>query len=242
MNCYGNNLLTNDIVDERLINSNIKRIGDFINTGTHLEWECKICAYRWLSSPRNILNDNAHCPRCSNCIPLTNDIIDEKIKSRPILRLGDFKINNMTKIEWKCKICEHQWMQKPNAVFNGRGCPKCRMSKGEMKVEAFLKTNNIKYEIQKTFDDCSRQLLTNDKKSYMFYDFYLADYNLMIEYHGKQHYEAIKYFGGEVALKYNKERDQFKKDYCISHNINLLEISYLDYKNIETILKTALQL
>jgi hypothetical protein len=29
------------------------------------------------------------------------------------------------------------------------------------------------------------------------FDFYLPDYNLLIEFQGRQHYEAVEKFGGE---------------------------------------------
>lgn len=238
MICYGNPILTNDIIDQRMAGKNIKRIGNYIDYSTHLEWQCMVCDYHWKSSPRNILNDNAHCPQCANCVPLSNTIIDDKIKSRPFIRIGNFEKNNMVKIEWECLICNHKWMQKPNAIFNGRGCPKCKCSKGELKIGNILKQHNIKYEIQKTFDDCTRQ----HNKKRLFFDFYLPDYNLMIEYQGKQHYEPVFHFGGFETFKSNVERDQFKKDYCISHNMKLLEIPYWDFDNIEKIIQTTLNL
>ena len=33
------------------------------------------------------------------------------------------------------------------------------------------------------------------------YDFFLPDYNLLIEFHGKQHYEPVEIFGGEEEFK-----------------------------------------
>ena len=228
--CYGKLPLTNDIVDDRLKDTNIKRIGNFISTSIKIEWECKVCNYHWDSSPRNILHENAHCPSCSNCIPLSNERIDEKIKDRPIIRIGNFTKNNSIKIEWKCKICDHQWKQHPNGIFNGRGCPKCKMSKGELLIEQYLKDNNIKYEIQKMFDNCR---LTHKLP----FDFYLPEYNLCIEYQGIQHFKPINHFGGIEFLNSLKIRDQFKKQYCIDNGINFLEISYKDFNNIEEILK-----
>ena len=49
---------------------------------------------------------------------------------------------------------------------------------------------------------------------------------MVIEFHGRQHYEAVNSFGGEKALIENRRRDQLKKDYLLQNNIGFLEISY----------------
>ena len=53
----------------------------------------------------------------------------------------------------------------------------------------------------------------------------------MIEVDGKQHYEAIDFFGGEKNLKYNQLHDKIKSDYCKNNNLPLIRISYLDFKD-----------
>jgi hypothetical protein len=65
----------------------------------------------------------------------------------------------------------------------------------------------------------------------------LPDYNLCIEYNGKQHYEPIKWFGGVETLNYIKNNDNIKKTFCKENNIIYLEISYKDDNNIENIIK-----
>ena len=72
------------------------------------------------------------------------------------------------------------------------------------------------------------------------YDFYLPDYNILIEFQGEQHERPIKYFGGEKKFKVQKIHDQLKRDYAIKNNITLLEIWYWDIKNITDILNKAL--
>ncbi len=51
---------------------------------------------------------------------------------------------------------------------------------------------------------------------------------MVIEFHGRQHYEAVNSFGGEKALFENQRRDQLKKDFLFANNIKFLEISYKD--------------
>ena len=73
------------------------------------------------------------------------------------------------------------------------------------------------------------------KKS-LSYDFYLPDYNLFIEYQGIQHYKPIDFFGGEKSFKNQQKNDELKRMYAKKNSIELLEISYIDFNNIEQIL------
>lgn len=60
----------------------------------------------------------------------------------------------------------------------------CLVSKGEEKINFILQELKIKFNTQKTFNDCINPK-TNTK---LRFDFYLPDYNCCIEYDGKQHY------------------------------------------------------
>lgn len=117
-------------------------------------------------------------------------------------------------------------------LLNGRnrGCPKCYkfISKGEQSIAAFLEEHNIHYIPQKTFAPLN-------KSKYRF-DFFIPQYNLAIEYQGEQHYRDNKFF--KDSLSSIQKRDEIKRQYCKEHNIELLEISYKDYKNIPHILSS----
>lgn len=71
-------------------------------------------------------------------------------------------------------------------------------------------------------------------------DFYIPSLNIAIEYQGKQHYEAIEFFGGSVSLQENKRRDELKKNKCIERGITLIEWKYDEEIDILT-LKSKLQ-
>lgn len=57
-------------------------------------------------------------------------------------------------------------------------------------------------------------------------DFYLSNYNICIEFDGKQHFEANKHFGGENRLKEQKKTDQIKNNFCKENKIKLFRIRY----------------
>jgi hypothetical protein len=57
-------------------------------------------------------------------------------------------------------------------------------------------------------------------------DVYFPDLKVAIEYQGKQHFEAIDFFGGELALEKNKERDLRKAQLCKDNDVHLIYVNY----------------
>lgn len=131
------------------------------------------------------------------------------------------------KVEVICNKHGSFWIS-PNKLLQGRGCPCCKNSKGENTVRLWLLDNNIEFERQKSFEDLRY-------KQPLFYDFYLPKYNLCIEYDGEQHFKPVNFRKAYKdtklllqKLEENKIRDELKNEYCKSHDINLLRISYKD--------------
>jgi len=191
----------------------------------------------YIQTPKNHINLKQNCPYCSKKIFNKNDFIKEAKKIHGNIydySLVDYK-NNSTKVKIICS--DHGiFQQTTNAhIQNKSGCPKCLSSKGEIKIRNFLNKHNIKHIEQKMFNDCL---------SYKFYklkfDFYIKEYNLIIEYDGKQHFEPIKYFGGYKKFKELKYNDYIKNKYCENNNINLIRIPYFNFSEIENILENIL--
>ena len=128
-------------------------------------------------------------------------------------------LGNKIKVKIVCKI-HGTFEQKPNSHIGSRnGCPKCKKSKGEIHISSILVRENKKYLEQYSFIDCK---YINVLK----YDFYLPEYNVCIEYNGRQHYEEIKHFGGKESFDIQITRDNIKSNYCIDNNIQLFIIKY----------------
>lgn len=108
----------------------------------------------------------------------------------------------------------------------------CLHSKGEALINKLLTEMNINFQTQYTFPD-----LKGIGGGLLKFDFYINNNNnnnriILIEFQGKQHYEASDYFGGESNLKYQQENDRLKKEYCNHNNLILIEIPYYDYNKI----------
>lgn len=68
--------------------------------------------------------------------------------------------------------------------------------------------------------------LKSDKGGQMSYDVFISKLNIAIEYQGKQHFEPIDFFGGEIAFKEGKKRDELKKKISENNGIKLVYINY----------------
>jgi len=112
----------------------------------------------------------------------------------------------------------------------------CLNSAGELKIAKILTKYHILFKKQKSFDD-----LIGVGGGLLRFDFYLSDYDLLIEYQGEQHYD--KQYGHFISTyAMIQKHDKLKRKYCKQHNIDLLEIPYTDYDNIEEILVEKLGL
>lgn len=140
--------------------------------------------------------------------------------------------NCLTKIKI---ICPHHGIfeQVVRNHYRGSGCPKCKNSKGEKRIENFLINKNINFISQKRFSNCKL-------KRELPFDFYLPDYNLLIEYNGEQHYNYGTLFNNtfDDFLKL-KHRDWLKRKFAKDNNIKLLTIYYKKYNFLEDILLDA---
>lgn len=56
-------------------------------------------------------------------------------------------------------------------------------------------------------------------------DIFLPDYNVAVEYHGRQHFEAIDFFGGEEGLDRRRKQDARKRRLCHKNGCTLIEVT-----------------
>lgn len=127
--------------------------------------------------------------------------------------------------------------------LTGSGCPKCNSSHGERLIRIYLEAKKIGYEYQKTFPDC-----VNPKTGgRLTYDFYVPDYNLLIEYDGIQHYQFMpqdKWRWCKVnsveALDAIQERDKIKDQYAKDKGMEIIRINFLQRSQIDKVLEKEL--
>ncbi|MBQ0014704.1 MAG: hypothetical protein KBS82_05200 [Oscillospiraceae bacterium] len=98
----------------------------------------------------------------------------------------------------------------------------CIMSYREVMIEEYLKEHNILYEKQYTFPDL------RGKKYPLRFDFAIfnSDKSLrcLVEYQGEQHFDNIFGLPDDKYIE-SLSRDDMKREYCHSHNIDLFELT-----------------
>jgi len=185
--------------------------------------------------------NSSECPNCSKIIRIQKitKTTEQFIKDAKKIHGNkyDYSLVKYTNKSNKVKIiCKKHGIfeQEANSHLRGHGCSTCNDSKGEQNIKKYLKNNNLIYKEQQTFKGCK------DKKLLRF-DFFLLDYNLCVEYDGKQHFQPIDYYGGSKEFKQTQKRDNIKNNYCKENNIYLLRIKYTNLNNIETILNKEIK-
>lgn len=211
--------------------------------------KCKRCGTIWEPTPVGLIHDNYCCPTCTSKIMSEKhtlsyeEFIERMDKIKTIKVIGGKYENAQSIMKFKCLKCGHIWEAKASLIsreFNG--CPHCNISKGENKIEEFLKENKINFIPQKKFKNCK------DIKVLPF-DFYLPNYNMCIEFDGKQHFLPTSFKGEHATekekwekLRITKFHDKIKEGFCVFNNIKLIRISYLEFNKIEDILKKELNI
>jgi len=80
------------------------------------------------------------------------------------------------------------------------------------------------------------------RPSLLYADFFIPDLMLIIEVHGKQHYEYCSFFHKSVMDFYqSKQRDKDKIEWCVLNDINILILPYNEKNQWKTIIATYLK-
>lgn len=102
-----------------------------------------------------------------------------------------------------------------------------RASRGEIRIEEILREAELNFKMEYIFPD-----LRSPNGRPLRFDFVVfADdgtIDFIIEFQGKQHYEASQKFGGKKGLYQQQYNDNQKRRFCALHGFTLIEIPYTD--------------
>lgn len=196
-------------------------------------WYCECdCGNSCLVASSNLLSGNTQSCGClkeksqfksdintPNRIDLTNQQFGKLTAIKPT----DERTNGQSVI-WLCKCECGNWHKASAASLksgNVKSCG-CLTSTGECLIQKILQDNGIQFEKQKIFKD----FVFPKTKAYPKYDFYLPEYNRLIEFDGIQHFKPVEIFGGQEYLELVQEHDKLKNEYALKNNISLIRIPY----------------
>lgn len=230
---------------ENEINPNFEVIGEYINSATKIDVKCRICNGIFGMTPDNIIKGQG-CPYCANQKALKgfNDISTTHPDVFNLLKDKNFGYTHLfytyIKTDFVCKNCGSIIHSCPSAILDKNGniiCPSCKdgYSYPEKFMYNLLNQLGIRFKFQLTsnyFKWCEKYR----------YDFYLIDYNTIIETHGLQHYEDTIWYTYEEA----KKIDDLKLKLALENGIDKyiqIDCRYSDPNYIkENILKSELKL
>lgn len=116
----------------------------------------------------------------------------------------------------KCKIHNHVYISRYDAVMSGERCKRLMRSKPEKIIAEYFYLKNIKFESEKKFDWLP--------DNYMAYDFYIPSQNLLLEYDGEQHFSSWN--KSDNDLKERQIHDALKNDLAIKNGYRIIRIPY----------------
>jgi hypothetical protein len=196
---------------------------EYVNAKTPVKIICKKHG-PWFPIPGNFTT-GAGCYSCQTKIIVDTAEFIERAKAThgDLYDYTESKyIDSKTKVTIVCK--KHgKFEQVSTEHIRGRGCQVCSASKGEMAIAKILTKHNF---------DFVREYIV-PKTIYRFrYDFYIPSLNLLIEFHGEQHYRPVEYFGGAEGLENTKLRDAMKKTLANVCGYGFFEIGYSYLENL----------
>lgn len=178
-------------------------------------FQCEFEHEPWSTRKSNIHFTN--CKECSGTKIALQTILNKLNKLKfELLNIDEFKTTK-TIGEFKCSK-NHIWKTEIHNVYGGKSeCPECSTNIGEAKCKFILETIfNKKFIKTRKIIDTGLEL-----------DMYNEELNLSLEYNGIQHtIEHKKFFHKNGGFEEQQERDNYKLNFCLNNNINLIIVPY----------------
>ncbi|WP_456364137.1 hypothetical protein [Priestia aryabhattai] len=216
--------------------TDIKMIGSYVNKKRTTSFQCNKCSHIWSTTPAHIQHTQTGCPLCNTGFTEAKNTYIKSVREvhgNDIKVLGEY-VNSKTKIGHLCMRCNEPFKAAPNHIRKGSGCPHCHISKGEERIRRHLQDNDTAFIREWKEHTCRHYKLLP-------MDFYLPEYNVVIEFHGIQHKRFTpRFHKTEADLFKQQKRDLIKRNYCNRNGIKLIEIWFNEMDKIEEILDDEL--
>ena len=224
---------------------------EYVNAHTKLKFYCKKHG-EFETKPYYLLQGHT-CPKCGREKQAENEKLGENEVIERFINVhqNEYDYSKFKYLGYDTHstiIChkkrkngtEHgEFLQTPHAHITGHGCPICNRSKLEKEIGEFLEEQKIEYEEQKHFEWLGLKEL----------DFYLPDYNIVIECQGEQHYRPCNFGSKKITSEEMftkiKERDYDKKLLCEGNELKVIyythhadsdEITFTDTNSLKQFL------
>lgn len=177
-------------------------------------FQCEFEHESWTTKKSNIMFTN--CKECNGKIIL--EMVLKKLDKLKFELLNQDEYNTSRTIgKFKCSS-GHIWECQIHNVYSGKSeCPECGTNLAESKCKFILETIfNKKFIKTRKVIDTGLEL-----------DMYNEELNLALEYNGIQHFiEHEKFFHKHGGFEEQQDRDNYKLNFCLNNNINLIIVPY----------------
>lgn len=210
----------------------------FMDHGKRYKVKCLTCGYVFIRKEFEIKNEQG-CSCCAGrtVVPGINDMWTTNPELAKLLNDPEdgYKYTQSSNkvLTWKCPDCGELIYKTAGTVNErGLGCRSCGsgISYPNRFMFNLLRELNVKFKSEKTFDWSDGRV----------YDFYLEDYNYIIEVHGMQHYRDC---GFTVGIKEQKKIDKYKEKLAKNNKIDeyiIIDCRYSEAEYIMNNIKNSL--
>jgi very-short-patch-repair endonuclease/DNA-directed RNA polymerase subunit RPC12/RpoP len=159
-------------------------------------------------------NSFASYTRKTNSGILKVECWSDKNKSKP----RQVTKSSSKKFWFDCPECEHIFDSVLYSITSkdSNWCPHCK-NKTELKLFNYLKKKYSSVQREKKFGWCKNEETGN----YFRFDFYLSEFNILIELDGRQHFEQVSNWDSPTRTIDN---DRYKMDKANENNLSVIRI------------------
>jgi len=213
MKCSGNEQLSYEYVQNFFKEQECQLLEtEYINNCTNMKYICT-CG----NTSKIIFSSFKQGTRCSRCYgneKLTYDFVYNYFKEQGCKLLETEYINSSIKLKYRC-VCNTISEILFHDFKAGHRCRKCK-NKTERKLLNWL-INNYSFTIEheKIFE------WSKTEKSYLRYDFYIKELNLIIELDGEQHFAQVSNW---VSPEINQINDELKNKLALENCYRMIRI------------------
>jgi len=209
---------------------NYKKNGELIPDNVTLKsgrkvWWLGRCGHEWVAPINDRTKEKGtNCPYCNQNNPKVlegfNDLWTVNKKLALLLANPEdgyrYSEGSSKKVDWKCIDCGAIIKNKAISRIKERGLSCCKCSDGIKYPEKVMISLLTELNIEFNHDQSTEWSRLSNKR----YDFFIPSLNIIVEMHGRQHYDRP--FGGKRGKSVQKEQenDKFKYDLALNNGIN----------------------
>lgn len=218
-----------------------KRVDDYVCPGNGKHYvrylcECE-CGKETIVLGINLRNGTTKSCGCKSPHRF-QDLSGKEFGNLKVIRRVENYVNpsGRSLVQYLCECkCGNQIYELADTLRNDdvHSCGCLLRSRGEDFVKFWLSEHGIAYDLHKTFPDC-----LSDKGNKLSYDFWIPSFHALIECNGLQHYEPVKFFGGEDRFVDQQRHDELKRQYAESKSYYylVLDCRHIDKSDFDDLL------